>query len=211
MKQPLRYIRFWTLLAILVVGTPALTPAMGWAPALLIAFDVGALVFIVWTLWMMRASDPDDMRKRAEQNDPDHHVLLLLAGIVVAVVLVAVWVELTSSDGRKELALALAGITLLFAWLFSNILIAVHYAALYYAPDEQRHDRGGLKFPNEPMPDYVDFTYYAFVLGMTFQVSDVQITSRRMRRMALCHGLAAFLFNIVVVALSVSLIGGLLR
>lgn len=210
MNKPLRYLRFWTFLAILVIGTLLLWPFIDFARAVLTGFDAGALVFIGSTLVMMRRSDTDDMRQRAAENDGDQHLLLLFAGVVVAVVLVAVSVELVGSGAKQTWSVALAAGTLLLAWLFSNLLITVHYAHLYYVTGDDDKDAGGLEFPSEPMPDYGDFAYYAFVLGMTFQVSDVQISARPMRRMALYHGLLAFLFNIVVIALSVSLVGGLL-
>jgi uncharacterized membrane protein len=115
----------------------------------------------------------------------------------------------------------IAGRTLLLAWLFSNLLFALHYAHEFYAPgdlsdddgrgDGEKQDSGGLQFPGDGLPDYGDFAYYSFVLGMTFQVSDVQITARPMRRLALYHALVAFLFNIIVVALSVSLISNMLQ
>ena len=210
MKQPLRYIRFWAFLATLIIGTAGFATFLGVPRAMLLGFDLGALVFIASTLWMMRDDAPEKMRARAAANDADHHILLLIAGLIVVIIMVALWVELTGSGGRKGVAVGISAATLLLAWLFSNILITLHYAHLYYSDDENGDDCGGLEFPKEPMPDYGDFAYYAFVLGMTFQVSDVQITARGMRRLALFHGIAAFLFNIIVVALSVSLIGGLL-
>jgi uncharacterized membrane protein len=210
-KQPLRYIRFWSFLAITAVGGLAITPALGIARAMLIGFDLGAVSFIVSTLVMMSSASAARMRKQAAANDADHYILLIIGGLVVSVVLVAVWVELTGASGHKGLALGTAAITLLIAWVFSNLLTTLHYAHLFYLADDGGDDSGGLEFPKEPTPDYGDFAYYSFVLGMTFQVSDVQITARPMRRLAMYHGLAAFLFNIVVVALSVSLLGGLLQ
>lgn len=211
MRSPLRYIRFWSFLAVCVIGTLAFAPSLGAARAMLLGFDLGALGFIVSTLYMMGSSGPAQMRERAAANDADHHILLLIGGLVVCVVLVAVWLELTGKSGHKGLALGTAAVTLLIAWVFSNLLTMLHYAHLYYVADDGGDDSGGLEFPKEPTPDYGDFAYYSFVLGMTFQVSDVQITARPMRRLAMYHGLAAFLFNIVVVALSVSLLGGLLQ
>ena len=207
-------IRFWIFLAILIVGTAALvTCGLGIPRAMLIGFDAGAVVFLGSTLWMMRQSDSGDIRQRAAENDGDHLLLFLFAGVVVLVVLVAVSVELVGSGSHKPATVALAAGTLLLAWLFSNILITMHYAHLYYISDDDNggKDTGGLDFPDDAEPDYGDFAYFAFVLGMTFQVSDVQITAKPTRRLAMYHGLAAFLFNIVVVALSVSLIGDLLK
>lgn len=217
----LRYFNFWVFVVALVVITASLGGTLGPPRAVLIGFDVGAVLFIGLTLWVFRGAGTDDMRQRAKANDPDHHILLLIALLIVAVVLVAVTVELTGTGGGKGSAVALAGITLLLAWLFSNLVFALHYAHRFYSPgddddasargDGGERDTGGLDFPGDSPPDYGDFAYFAFVLGMTFQVSDVDITAKPMRRLALYHSMVAFLFNIVVVALSVSLIGNLLQ
>lgn len=220
MTRP-RYLNFW-----LFVGTTGAVSALAsiWVVivrAALIGFDAGAFVFIAGTLLMFSRSETDDMRKRAKENDPDHQILLMIALFIVGVVLVAVTVELTGTGGGKGSGVAIAGATILLAWLFSNLLFAIHYAHEFYSPgdeddgpgrgDGEDRDRGGLDFPGDGLPDYGDFAYFAFVLGMTFQVSDVEITAKSMRRLALYHSLAAFLFNIVVVALSVSLIGNLIQ
>lgn len=223
----IRYFNFWLFLAALVGIALTLGPTVGPPRAVLLGFDVGAVLFIVGTLWTIRGAETDDMRGWAKANDPDHHILLLIALLIVAVVLVAVTVELTGAGGGEGSAVAIAGATLLLAWLFGNLLFALHYAHRFYSPDDDAagrgagdaagrgdgaaHDRGGLDFPGDAMPDYGDFAYFAFVLGMTFQVSDVDITARSMRRLALAHSMIAFVFNIVVVALSVSLIGNLLQ
>ena len=217
-----RYFNFWLFLATMVLvtviaGLRHITPER----ATLLGFDAGALVFIVGTLRLMRGAATDDMRQRAAANDPDAHVLIAVSMLIVGVVLVAVTVELTGLGGGHGTGLAIAGVTILLAWVFSNLLFALHYAHRFYAPgdagddpgrgDGAKQDTGGLQFPGDEMPVYSDFAYFSFVLGMTFQVSDVVITSRGLRRFALYHAMAAFLFNIIVVALSVSLIGGLLQ
>lgn len=217
----IRYLNFWLFLFTLVVGTAVFGPMWGPARGVLTGFDLGALVFIAGTLRLIHGEKPDGMRARAKANDPDHHVLLIVAFLTVAIVLVAVTVEMTGSGGGSVTAVALAGGTLLLAWTFSNLLFALHYAHSFYSPaecgdekgrgDGGDRDSGGLQFPGDEMPLYSDFAYFSFVLGMTFQVSDVQITSRFIRQLALYHALVAFLFNIIVVALSVSLIGNMLQ
>lgn len=217
-----RYLNFWLFVAtmVIVAGAAALwhiTPER----AVLLGFDVGALVFIAATLRLMHGSETDDMRERAAANDPDAHVLIAVSMLIVGVVLVAVVVELTGVGGGHGTGLALSGATILLAWLFTNLLFALHYAHRFYAPgdagdepsrgDGAKQDTGGLQFPGDEMPVYSDFAYFSFVLGMTFQVSDVVITSRDLRRFALAHALAAFLFDIIVVALTVSVVGGLLQ
>jgi uncharacterized membrane protein len=97
------------------------------------------------------------------------------------------------------------------SWLVTHVTFAFRYAHEYYARDAGGPDLdGGLEFPLEKAPDYLDFLYFALVLGMTFQVSDVQITSRKLRRVATLHGLLSFLFNTVIVAFTVNIAAGLM-
>jgi uncharacterized membrane protein len=102
--------------------------------------------------------------------------------------------------GPPSLRVALLVGTLLLSWLMTHTAFALRYAHEYYS-----ERGGGLEFPGEKKPDYWDFFYFSLVLGMTFQVSDVQITSRKLRRLATVHGLLAFLFNTVILALSVNI------
>ena len=90
------------------------------------------------------------------------------------------------------------------------MVFTFRYAHEWYDLDEQRKAKGGLQFPADDLPDYFDFLYFSVVVGMTFQVSDVQVTSRRLRRLVLLHGLLSFLFNTVIVALTVNIAAGLL-
>ena len=204
-----RYTRFTLFVATLIVVTAIAAVFSGrdkLAYSLLVGFDVATLQFLLMTIPLFRTHDPGSMRERARDNDPDHHVLLLIAAVVGAVVMIAVGSELI--DGRGK-AVALCAATLLLAWFFGNMVFALHYAHVFYTPDEDG-DAQGLEFPGDcPEPDHWDFAYYAFVLGMTFQVSDVQVTGQRMRRLALLHGLLAFVFNIGVIAVSVSIISNL--
>jgi uncharacterized membrane protein len=104
----------------------------------------------------------------------------------------------------------LAGLTLLLSWLFTHTLFAVHYAHAFYT-DQAADCPPGLMFPGKQEdPDYWDFLYFSFVIGMTSQTSDVQVSSRPWRRLALAHGLLSFLFNAVVLALCINLLAGLL-
>jgi uncharacterized membrane protein len=111
----------------------------------------------------------------------------------------------------KLLHVGLVAATLLLTWLMMQATFALRYAHEYYAVsgDGPTVD-GGLKFPEEEHPDYMDFLYFALVLGMTFQVSDVAITSRKLRRLAALHGFLGFVFNTVILALTVNIAAGLL-
>jgi uncharacterized membrane protein len=105
---------------------------------------------------------------------------------------------------------ALAALTVIFSWFFIHTIFALHYAHAYYRQIDEGGDRGdGLNFPDCGEPDFLDFAYFSFVIGMTFQVSDVSITSSRIRRLSLVHALLSFLFNTVILALAINLASGL--
>lgn len=211
--QPFAVFLALTLVAGLIFGM-----VLHWSRALIGGFDIGAIVGLIMLVRRFTIDDSARMRLRAAANDIDHWAVLVIGLIIVGVIIIAVWVELTSGrDGQsRELGLLLSGATLTLAWFFANTLFSLHYAHIWYSagkPDGEGEptDHGGLDFPgNSPEPDYWDFSYFSFVLAMTFQVSDVQVTSQRMRRLALVHGLIAFFFNIAVVALSVNLLAGAL-
>lgn len=102
------------------------------------------------------------------------------------------------------------------SWLLIHTIFAFRYAHLFYTCQSEedaikKKHRGGLLFPNDETPDYLDFAYFSFVIGMTFQVSDVQVSSSTIRRLALLHGLLSFLFNTVILALSINIIAGLVQ
>jgi uncharacterized membrane protein len=100
---------------------------------------------------------------------------------------------------------------MLLSWAMLHTTFAFHYAHIFYddSDDDVERHAGGLAFPGDKKPDYLDFAYFSFVIGMTFQVSDVQITSRKIRHMALFHGILAFILNTFVVAITINLIAGL--
>ena len=105
----------------------------------------------------------------------------------------------------------LVAVTLFVSWLMTHTTFAFRYAHEYYEVDDGAAGIcGGLEFPGEKRPDYLDFLYFSLVLGMTFQVSDVQITARKFRRLAAAHGLLSFLFNTIILALTVNIAAGML-
>ena len=209
-----RYPHFTAFVVITIAVTAILWTALLPARALLAGFDCGALVFLALVAGKFRTDRAETMRSRAARNEPDHHVLTIVALFVVAIVLIAIWVELVGDGGHQTRGILLAALSLALAWIFANTLFALHYAHIYYLKSHAggiKADLGGLDFPGgDKTPDYWDFAYFAFILGMTFQVSDVVITSKRLRRLALLHALLAFAFNIGVIAVSVGLVVGAL-
>jgi len=104
----------------------------------------------------------------------------------------------------------LGGLAVAASWTLTHTTFSFRYAHLFYGDaDADPGDDGGLAFPGEPAPDYWDFLYFSFVIGMTCQVSDVQVTSHRIRRLALAHGVLSFLFNTIILALAVNLLASM--
>jgi uncharacterized membrane protein len=200
--------RFILFVILLIVGGAVGVHLLGIGHGLMAGFDVAAAIFLV-SLVPVLDSGPAKMRQLSEQNDANRVLLLALTGAVVAVILVTVAAELVdrkAAGGGWAKALVIA--TLALAWLFSNTVYALHYAHLYYSRDRTGADRGGIDFPKTPEPDYGDFIYFAFTLGMTFQTSDSNVTSSPMRRVVVVHSFAGFVYNIGVLAFTINVLGG---
>ncbi len=200
--------RFLAFILISLAGFAVALPWADWARAALIGFDAGAVLFLLSCIPLL-GHEADDMRKTAQRNDANRVMLLAITAIVCAVVLVAIGVELSQRVRLDTANIALVIGTLLAAWLFSNLVYALHYAHLFYsAKPENGGDCQGIDFPGDDgEPDYWDFIYFGFTLGMTFQTSDVEISSRRIRRIVILHCFAAFVFNIGVLAFTINILG----
>jgi uncharacterized membrane protein len=205
-----RHPHFLLFLLLFVALTPALAPLLSIERSLLIAFDVAAATFITGVAIQLGRAPAAMLRVQAARNDAGRILMLIIVAIVSLVVLVVVGLELGRAGERDSIKIALITVTLLIAWLFANLVYAVHYAHMFYDQSGASADHAGLQFPETPEPDFWDFCYFAFVIGATFQVSDVQITSGRIRRVVAVHSLVAFLFNIGILALTVNVIGSAL-
>jgi len=176
------------------------------------AWVVGAGLFLALTAAVMIDASPERVRTRARQLDFRRWVVLVIIVAAASISLVALGLTLHKEAGETARALALrivvTGFTVVASWTLTHTVFALHYAHHYYGDAEGRAsvDRGGLAFPGTDLPDYWDFLYFSFVVGMTCQVSDVQVTSRAMRRLTLAHGVLSFFFNTVVLALAVNLL-----
>jgi uncharacterized membrane protein len=199
---------FLLFLALMAVAVAALAPLVGAAPGFLIGFDAAAALFILVTGVRMGRASPELMRVNAARNDAGRELLLLIVALLLVVVLVVVILEMGKEGRSSGPEVLLVVSTLSIAWTFGNLVCALHYARMFYDAAPDGGDHAGLLFPGTDAPDFWDFCYFAFVLGMTFQVSDVQILNRKIRRTATAQGLLAFFFNIGVVALTVNLIAG---
>jgi uncharacterized membrane protein len=196
--------RFLAFALLLIAGLAVMVPMLGFGRGAMIAFDIASFVFLA-SLWpLIRNGAAERMRDSSKRNDANRAGLLGITGATMIVILVAVANELHDKAG-PTVPLILG--TLVLAWTFSNTIYALHYAHVFYLEADGK-DSGGLTIPECDEPDYWDFLYFSFTLGMTFQTSDVEITSRRLRRIALFQCLAAFVFNLGVIAFSINVLGG---
>lgn len=202
---PPRFLMFCLLFPAAAIGF-ALAGHLGWQRGVLAGFTCAATVFLLTISTLLRRGEAGQMRQQAKRNDANRAVLLVVTGATMLVVLVAVAKEL---GGHTEpWSAALVVVTLALAWLFSNTVYALHYAHLFYSDENGKPgDDAGITFPHSDEPDYWDFIYFAFTLGMTFQTSDCEITSRTVRRIVTGHCLTAFFFNLGVIAFTINVLG----
>ncbi len=210
---PLRFLVFLALLPIGYFGWRWWFPAASWQDALAIGFDAAAAVFLISLVPLLRDSSAAAMRRHASANDANRVLVLVITSILMLVVMAAISGELAEVKADEPFAMARLIVTLVAVWLFANAVYALHYAHQFYTRDtdgktKAHKDCGGLVFPGTSTPTYLDFAYFAFTLGMTFQTSDVEIESSAFRHVALMHSLAAFVFNIGVIAFTINALSG---
>jgi len=182
---------------------------------ILCSWDAGMISFLALTWTVMAKATPKTMRRKAQQQDEGRVMILSLITGAACISLLAIGFMLSNGKGVSPQILgiyvAIAIITIIGSWLLVHTVFALHYAHGYYQ-DNSAGDAiaGGLEFPDDRQPDYWDFLYFSFVIGMTSQVSDVAISSRSLRRLALLHGILSFFFNTTILAMSINIIASLI-
>lgn len=183
---------------------------------ILITWICFALTIVILDWVIILTSHPREVRKIAKLQDSSRTFLFLFVIAASLVSFVAIVFLLKSAKAHpgpsvtEHVLLAIGAV--MVSWLLVHTVFALRYAHLYYdtdTDDGQAKKGGGLDFPEEKEPDYLDMVYFSFVIGMTFQVSDVEISSREIRRWALLHGFLSFIFNTAILALSINVISGL--
>lgn len=189
-----------------LAGSPMLHIVAGW--------DAFCLVqLLLWWVTFYN-TPPKDIRTEAGKQDESRYVVFALVLAATCISMLAVVTLLTDKstvNTSDYLPLALALGCMVLSWILLHTIYTLRYAHMYYADDKDDTGThaGGLLFPEEPHPDFIDFAYFSFILGMTFQVSDVSICSRKLRRLALWHSLLSFAYNATIIALTVNVIAGL--
>jgi uncharacterized membrane protein len=175
---------------------------------LLVAWDFGTAIYLVMALRVIRDFDLHRVQIHADETDEGAVALLIITVATALASIAAIVMELGSARALKspdaqQAAFVLAAITVVLSWTLIHTIFAFHYAHVFYR-GEGVHGHG-LDFPGGADPDYWDFIYFSFVIGMTFQVSDVQVTGKGLRRLVVAHGVVSFMFNVAILALTVNI------
>jgi len=172
------------------------------ATRLLVGWDIYVGLYLALVAHLMSGADIQRIRGRAAVEDEGQFAILMLTVVAALASLGAIFSELGIGAGRRPAHVVLAALTILLSWAFIHTIFALHYAHEFYDEDIG----GGLAFPGgETEPDYWDFVYFSFVIGMTSQVSDVGVTHKEIRRTVAAHGVVSFVFNAALLALTVNI------
>jgi uncharacterized membrane protein len=206
MPKPLRVVysrpRIFVSILIGIVAFFLLPGSVRLVSRALIGWDIFATLYLTLAYIMMFRCGLAHIRRNAVMQDDGRFLILLLTALGAFASIGAIVFELGSSH-RSPPALALATVTIALSWAVVHSCFALHYAHEFY-----RGEPGGLQFPSgerRDHPDYWDFVYFSFVIGMTAQVSDVGITDKTIRRTATAHGIISFVFNTALLALMVNI------
>ena len=177
-----------------------------------------SILFLFW-ITIIKA-EVHEVKYIAKRQDSSRTIVFIFVLVAAIIGLFAVIFLLKILPDRNAAGywyhIGFSFISVILSWALIHTIFTFRYAHLYYTCRREeegieKEDEGGLQFPSEDSPDYLDFAYFSFVIGMTFQVSDVAISSRQIRHLALFHGLISFVYNTVILALSVSIIAGLVH
>lgn len=180
----------------------------------LIGWNVAVLLYLISVSRMIMRSTHESIRRRALLSDEGRSAVLFLSATATCVAIGAIIAELGASKemigDERGPHIFLAVFTVFVSWSFMQLIFALHYAHEFYseaamAPDQSGHPAGGLHFPMTQTPQYIDFLYFSYIVGVACQTADVEICSRRMRVVALAHGVVAFFFNTTILALMVNI------
>ena len=185
----------------------------------LLAWNAGVLLYLALTFIMMVRDDLDRLHQRTSIPDEGRFVILTLSIVAAVFSVAAIVVQLAATKDMagsdKFLHIGLAATTIVTGWTFIHLTFALHYAHEYASerrnrPEQPERLRGGLDFLDTLTPDYSDFLYFSFIIGVASQTADVTVCSPNMRRIALVHGIVSFFYNTTILALTINIAAGLI-
>lgn len=189
------------------------------ATRLLLAWNAGVILYILLTFIMMVRDDLDRFHQRTSVQDEGRFVILTLSIFAALFSIGAIVVQLAATKDMsgvdKYFHIGLVATTILTGWTFIHLTFALHYAHEYASERRNRPElperlRGGLEFLDTLTPDYSDFLYFSFIIGVASQTADVAVCSPTMRRIALAHGIVSFFYNTTILALTINIVAGLI-
>jgi uncharacterized membrane protein len=182
----------------------ALTSALAPPVRLLAGGDAFFLSYIAILGWIAAHITPVQLDRKADIEDEGILIVVLFSLVMIGFCCFAIITILHQKEGVNPLAIVLAVVGAPLGWFMLHMMMAFHYAYLFYSVPAKKKGGSGLAFPDTEEPGAADFLYYAFVIGMTAQVSDVQVCSTRIRRTTLWHSIVSFFFNTVLIAMAVN-------
>jgi uncharacterized membrane protein len=208
--------RLYISLAVAIITFFCIRNVLSTTGVVLLTWSSFALIVIILDWILLLTCHPKEVRKVAKLEDSSRTLIFVFVIAAALVSLVSILFLLRADKHLTQAAITghviLSMVSVVVSWWLVHTIFTMRYAHLFYStnPDDAgKKPMGGLQFPGNEEPDYLDFVYFSFVLGTTFQVSDVEISSRRIRRLALVHGLIAFAFNTAILALSINVVSGL--
>ena len=192
-----------------------LYPTIGWAVPAVAGWDVAAVTFLALVWWIIVRADAKETQRRAAAEDPGRNaawaVVLFTSTFSLFTAVVLLRRAKLVAPSVEALLVGLCLVAVVSSWTLCHSAYTLRYAHLHYRDDDDDGKQTGLKFPGDLPPDDFDFAYFAFTIGMCFQVSDVTIETRAIRRAVLGHALISFVYNTAIVALALNLIIGLVQ
>jgi len=205
------------LIGLVVYAVLLVFTSLSWRLRFISAWDIGASFVLVALFFELRNSSTEDIKRRALRQDGGKWAVLLLALVAATASLVVISSEMPLVKDAKGVEQAARVVFVIFtvvlSWAFMHTVFALHYAHDYYMDADLRvlnTESQPLVFPGGRIPSYGDFLYFAFTVGMTFQVSDVQIADAEIRRVVLLHGATSFFYTTGILALAINLVAGLI-
>jgi uncharacterized membrane protein len=210
-RNHVRLVASFLIGAVILMLLPAAWPL---STRILVSWDSSSALYLVLAFIVMSRFDLDRVRHRACEEDEGGALVLALTVTAAIASLAATVIELgpvqKAAAETKLISFGLAAVTIMLSWMFIHVIFALYYAHQYYGEGDYGE---GLDFPGDERinkPDYWDFLYFSLVVGMTSQVSDVQVTSKIVRRVVSAHSVVSFFFNVAILALTVNLAAGLI-
>ena len=209
-------IRFLIALAV-GLAVFVFVPLAGLVPRILAGWNAGGWLYLLLVAIKMARAEIEGIKRQSALERESRIVVLVVVTFGSIFTMLALFAQLMAIKSEhgidRTLSISLSVLTIVLSWLLIHTVFALFYAHEFHTegPGGAKGQGGGLKFPDDSTPDYLDFLYFSFVVGTTAQTSDVDVTSRAMRRVVMLHGILSFFFNTAVIALAVNIAAQLIQ